>query len=401
MPKSSTRDGFVLLLCASLFSVCATAHASDHLFSTRSPKLCNYLEVSAEKVETHTNLGHLANTCIDSSTDKSPSLPPIPVVENPKVERFIRYFQSEGEWYFRKWLERTGGYDARIKSVLAEEGMPEELFYIALIESGLSPTTRSRAGAVGMWQFIKPTAKRYGLRVDWWIDERKDPVKSTRAAGRFFRRLYTRYGSWYMAMAGYNGGEGRIRRAIRKYNTADFWTLAKNSRALRRETRNYVPKYLAAVAIANDPEAYGFRDIDYKDRVEYDTARISTPTDLKVIARAAGVSVWDIKRLNPELLRMYTPPKYKDYEIKLPAGSAPLFWTNFTRIPPSESVRFVEHKLKPGETVSEIARLYGTPVKPILSLNNLKNPRRIRAGTVIVVPMRSSAIKKRAEKSRT
>ncbi len=318
------------------------------------------------------------------------ALPPVPWVNNVKVERFIKFFESDGRWYFKKWLERTGAYEERIKKVLREEGLPEGLFYIALIESGLSPTTRSRADAVGMWQFIKPTAKRYGLRVDWWIDERKDPEKSTRAAGRFFKRLYTRYGSWYMAMAGYNGGEGRIRRSIKKYGTANYWVLSKNRRALRRETRNYVPKYLAASLIAKNPEEHGFKDLDYKKNTGYDTARISTPTDLRVIARATGVSVWVIKRLNPELLRMYTPPNYPLYEIKLPNGTANRFWANFTRIPPSQRVTFVEHRLKPGETVSALAYRYGTPVKPILSLNNLKNPRRIRAGTIIMVPVRSS-----------
>ncbi len=332
-----------------------------------------------------------------TNAKKIDSLPQVPITTNAKVERFVRYFQSDAKWYFKKWLERTGGYDARIKKTLREEGVPDELFYIALIESGLSPTTRSHANAVGMWQFIKPTAKRYGLRVDWWIDERRDPVKSTRAAARFFKKLYTRYGSWYMAMAGYNGGEGRIRRAIKKYGTADYWALSKNSGALRRETRNYVPKYLAAVAIVNAPEEYGFIDLDYKGKVEYDTARISTPTDLRVIARATGVDVWKIKKMNPELLRMYTPPNYPEYEIKLPHGTASRFWENFTRIPPSERVRFVEHRLKPGETVSALAHRYGTPVKPILSLNNLKNPRRIRAGTVIMVPVRSSSINKKGK----
>lgn len=316
--------------------------------------------------------------------------PVVPVVMNRRVEWFINHFQTEGRWYFRKWLGRTGGYNRLIKGILREKGLPEDLFYVALIESGLSPTVRSRSNAVGMWQFIKPTATRYGLRVDRWIDERRDPEKSTIAAARFLKHLYGRFGSWHMAMAGYNAGEGRVRRAIRRYGSSDYWVLSKYKRgAFRRETRSYVPKYLAAMMIAKDPSLYGFDRLEYADSVSYEKVALQGATDLRVIAKAAGVGVGELRKLNPELLNWFTPPDYPGYEIKLPEGTAAAFRENFAKIPKPERLEFVLHRLKPGETVYGLALRYGTRVSQILYFNNVKNPRRIRAGRTIIIPVRA------------
>jgi membrane-bound lytic murein transglycosylase D len=315
--------------------------------------------------------------------------PEIPIVVNRKVRWFIKYFQTDARYYFVKWLSRTRSYEPLIKGILREEGLPEDLFYLALIESGLNPVARSRANAVGIWQFIKPTALRHGLRVDWWIDERRDPEKATRAAAMYLRNMHDRFGSWYLAAAGYNGGENRVRRAIRDFKSTDFWELARTRRAFKRETRSYVPKYLAAMMIAKAPEAFGFKDVEYGEDRFYEKVVIPYPTDLRVIARAAGVPVREVRKLNPELLHWFTPPDYPDYEIKIPAGTASNFEKNFSRIPRPERLRFHRHRIRPGETLWEIARRYKTRVKLIVYLNDLKNPRLIRAGRTIVVPVRA------------
>jgi membrane-bound lytic murein transglycosylase D len=249
-----------------------------------------------------------------------------------------------------------------------------------------------------MWQFIKGTAKIYGLRVDWWIDERMDPEKATYAAAKYFKNLYGEFGSWYLAAAGYNAGEGRVRRVVRKHKSEDFWVLASRKKSFARETKDYVPKYLAAMLIAKDPTSYGFDEQETGDGtgIAYDKIKVSQATDLKVIAEAAETSVDEIKKLNPELLRWFTPPNYPDYEIKIPAGKAGVFAENMSNIPPAKRIAFLAHKVKRGDTLSTIARRYGTSVNPILYINNMSNAdkRRLKPGTYIMIPVRANNMSK-------
>ncbi|MBI5343997.1 MAG: transglycosylase SLT domain-containing protein [Deltaproteobacteria bacterium] len=340
--------------------------------------------------------GLTANDCMED--EAVAALPEVPIVVNQKVESFIKYFQTRGRKHFERWLSRQSSYMPAVQRILRENGMPEDLFYIALIESGLNPKARSRAKAVGMWQFIKGTARKYGLRVDWWIDERMDPEKATEAAAKYFKDLYGQFGSWYLAAAGYNAGEGRILRAMRKHKTDDFWLMAGYKKPLKRETRDYVPKYIAAMLIAKDPAAYGFEAGEYEDSLDYEKVRVAQATDINVIAQAAGTTVAEIRRLNPELLLWFTPPDYPDYEIKLPAGSTEKFLSNISAIPPAQMIKFHEHKVKKGDTISNIARIYGTTAKPILYLNNLKRVKSIRPGTTIIVPVRADANGKKGRK---
>ncbi len=319
-------------------------------------------------------------------------MPDVPIVVNKSVESFVNYFQTRGRKYFERWWGRSQDYMVMLQSILREEGLPEELSYIAFIESGLNPRARSRANAVGMWQFIRGTALRYGLRVDWWIDERMDPEKATYAAAKYFRNLYDQFGSWYLAAAGYNAGEGKVARAVRKHNTEDFWELASHKRPFRRETKDYVPKYLAALLIAKDPVSYGFEPVAFNDAVPYEKVRISHATDLRVIADAAGTTVDEIQRLNPELLRWFTPPNYPNYEIKVPAGTAQMLVENMEKLPPSKRIAFQMHKVRRGETISKIAKRYGTSVGPILYINNMKSAKYLKPGTVIAVPVRADGV---------
>lgn len=336
------------------------------------------VEVKPQEVEDGSVLAALEQELMST-------LPEIPIVVNKSVESFIQYFQTNGRKHFVKWLDRSQSYMFMIKNILREESMPEDLFYIALIESGLSPTVKSRANAVGMWQFIKGTALMYGLRVDWWIDERRDPEKATRAASRYFKNLYGMFGSWYLAAAGYNAGEGKVMKAIKKHGSDDFWVLANQKKPFRRETKDYVPKYLAAMMIAKDPKTYGFDEVQYRE-MTYDKVTVPQATDLRVIAEAADTDIEEIRRLNPELLRWFTPPNYPEYQVKIPAGRASLFHENMSKIPPPSRIKFQTHKVKRGETLSKIARRYGVETKPIMYLNELKGMK-LKPGTTLMIPV--------------
>ncbi len=316
----------------------------------------------------------------------------VPVVVNDRVELFIRHFQTNGRKHFEKWLTRSEKYLPMVKDILRQNDLPEDLAYLALIESGFNPNAKSRARAVGMWQFMKYTGKKYGLAVDMWVDERRDPEKATWAAAGYLKYLYGLFNSWHLSAASYNAGEGRIMRAMKKHKTDDFWIVAKQKKTLKRETRDYIPKYIAAMLIAKEPEKYGFTDIEYEPKIEYAKVTIPGATDLRIIAKACECSFEEIRELNPELLKWFTPPNEQEYEIKIPAEKADVFQANFDTIPPRERLNFLVHKMKRGETLSHIAKKYGAPLDSILYLNKLKSARNVRAGVEIIVPVRGKKI---------
>ncbi len=313
----------------------------------------------------------------------------IPIVINGKVEQFIKYYQTRGRKVFRRWLARSSRYIPLMKKLLREKGLPEDLVYLALIESGCNPRAYSRRKAMGLWQFMYHTGKRYGLRVDWWIDERRDPVKSTIAAARHLKHLYDRFECWYLAAAGYNAGEGKILRAIKRYKTEDFWELTKFP-YLKRETKNFIPKMIAAALIAKNPEEYGFSDIACEEPILFETVKVPDATDLRVIAKASESTYEELKRLNPELRRWCTPPNYPDYELKLPYGKKEIFLRNFSTIPPSKRITFRRHVVRTGETLSHIALRYRTDMGAIMRMNGIGNKHWIRAGQSLIIPIRGS-----------
>lgn len=310
----------------------------------------------------------------------------IPIVINDQVEFFIAYFQTTHRKPFALWLQRSGRYIPMMKEVLKANGLPEDLVYMALIESGFNPKAYSRRRASGPWQFITRTGKRYGLEVDWWIDERRDPEKSTLAAARHLKDLYDQFSCWYLAAAGYNAGAGKISRAIERYRTEDFWELTKH-KYLKRETRHYVPKMIAAALIAKEPEKYGFNDIEYDEPIRYEKVEIPDATDLKVIASCCEVDYETIKALNPELKMWCTPPHRSDYQVKIPAGTRKVFLKNFAQLSPSERITFRQHQVRAGDTLSTIARRYGIKKEPIMELNGLKSPGQLRTGSSIIIPI--------------
>ncbi|OGW37927.1 MAG: hypothetical protein A2010_13150 [Nitrospirae bacterium GWD2_57_9] len=241
----------------------------------------------------------------------------IPLIFNESVESQIEYFTTRGRAVFQAWLRRSARYLPAMKKIFREQNLPEDLVYVAMIESGFNPHAVSQKKAVGPWQFMRATAREYGLNTDHWVDERKDPIKSTRAAAAHFKDLYQIFGSWPMVLASYNAGMGRMQGAVLKAKSDDFWEL-RASRFIHQETQEYVPKYMAALIIAKDPVAYGFRDPE-PEPFEYDEIEIVTCTDLRRIAEYTGCSYQEIRDLNPELLLPMTPKSR--YVLRIPPGT--------------------------------------------------------------------------------
>lgn len=308
----------------------------------------------------------------------------IPLETNRAVEWWIDRFSTEIDDRFETYLHRSGRYEDLIRSRLREAGLPQDLLYLALIESGMNPDAYSRAHAVGLWQFIASTGRRYGLEVSYWVDERRDPVKATDAAIRYLSDLYEEFGSWYLAAAAYNAGEGRVRWGISRTGSENYWDLV-DARVLRRETRNYVPKLVAASLIARDPGGYGFDYVEPADRLEYEVVTVPDATSLDVLADAAGVSERRVDRLNPQFRRNVTPPG-RETEVRVPMGAAETFRANYEEIPASERVTWLVHTVTRGQTLSHIAGRYGTSVRAIRAANDGLSPRTLQVGQRLVVP---------------
>ena len=314
-----------------------------------------------------------------------------PVVENEKVRYFINYYSGRAKKTFTLWLERSGRYLPMMQEIFAEAGLPRDLAYLAMVESGFNDKAYSWAHAVGPWQFIASTGRRYGLKSDWWYDERRDPEKATRAAARFLADLYDDFdGEWYLAVASYNAGPGKLRNAIKRYKTRDFWELCRG-KYLKTETKNYLPKLLAALLIAKQPEKYGFTELEYQQPLEYDTAMLPSSTDLEVIARLSGAEYKVIKKLNPELKRWSTPPGAKDYQIRLPAGSREAFLFKYAELPERQRANYVRHKVRSGDTLLALSKRYGVRVQDIKKLNRIRNTRTIQIGANLIIPLNPDA----------
>jgi membrane-bound lytic murein transglycosylase D len=310
----------------------------------------------------------------------------IPLATNEAVERWIDFFANgQGRSRFRIYLERAGAYEEMIRRKLREAELPEDLLYLAMIESGMNPNAYSRAHAAGMWQFIKGTGRRYDLEVDYWVDERRDPLKATDAAIAHLGDLFDEFGSWYLAAAAYNAGSGRVSRGIARTGSTDFWDLAETRGVLRSETRNYVPKLIAAALIAKNPEKYGFEDVTPEPPLEFDRVEVPDATSFDVIAEAAGTTEDEIRRLNPHYLRRVTPPD-RAAEVRVPKGSAETFTVAYAAVPPSERVTWLEHVVTRGQTLSHIASRYGVSVASIRASNNNVNPKRLQIGQKLIIP---------------
>ena len=309
----------------------------------------------------------------------------IPIDINPMVEKWMRYYTGRGRKWFSLYLARESRYRPMMQKALEDAGLPQDLVYVSMIESGFSNSARSFASAVGLWQFMAPTARAYGLRVDYWADERVDPEASTRAALAYLADLYQLQDDWYLAWASYNAGPGRVNGAIKRHGTRDFWVLAQQE-TLAEETRNYVPKVIAAAIIGKHPERYGFTDIEPQGELRYQSVEVHGAVTLDVIAGCAETTETEIVELNPSLLRGATPPDGTTL-VHLPEGSAETFAVCFEAIPPSERISYRRHEVNRGETLSGIASKYGVSQTEIAKVNRIADPSRIYVGMELVIPM--------------
>jgi membrane-bound lytic murein transglycosylase D len=299
------------------------------------------------------------------------------------IEKFIRYFQTRGRDRFGLYLSRSGKYVGMMQQILVRYGLPEDLVYLALIESGFSPKAYSVASAAGPWQFIAGTGRRYGLRIDWWADERRDAEKSTHAAASYLRDLYGMFESWPLAAAAYNAGEGKIQRAVVRYKSDDFSELIRH-RYLKQETKDYVPKMLAALTIAKDPGKYGFGDVAYEAPLDLRTVSVPGGTDLAAVARLLEVPVEEIRDWNPELRRFCTPPNREQYDLRLSVDAARLAEERMEEIRTEAKITFLQHNVRKRETLQALADRYATTVPILKELNGLKRDSLSRTKRLVI-----------------
>ena len=316
-----------------------------------------------------------------------------PVMRDPEfqqaVARWIDYWQNTAQPWFPDFLRRMGAFEETVDSALAERGLPPSLRYLPLIESGYSTGARSHASAVGMWQFMSGTAREHGMTVGAFVDERRSPFKSTDGATEYLFNLHRRFDSWFLALAAYNGGPNRAQRILREQarvaqpSDSVFWAHREH---WPRETREFVPKLVAAIIVAQDPERFGYELVAPDPPFRYSTVQIPAATTLDVLARAAETDETEIRRLNPELYRGFTPPG-REYSLRIPEGKAGVFAANYAAIPSGERMTVVEHSVETGETLSHIARRYGISVRDLQAANPDVRPRYLRVGVRLTVPI--------------
>jgi membrane-bound lytic murein transglycosylase D len=307
----------------------------------------------------------------------------IPIVVNDQVSFWLDYYADRHRDSFRPGLVRSGRYMDLFREIFEEEGLPLDLIYMAHVESAYKTTAYSRARAAGIFQFIASTARLYGLRIDYWVDERRDPEKSARAATAYLKKLYGDFGDWYLAMAAYNAGEGKVKRALARSGHDDFWGIAR-TRYIRRETKNYVPAIIAATLISKEPEKYGFV-FDPDPAIVYDTIEVEGAVDLQVLADCAGSDFESMRALNPALRRNQTPP-HATTAVRVPRGSAERTLAALAEVPEEERVLYVRHRVRRGDTLYDLARAYGVTVGAIQTANQMGRRTMIREGKELVIP---------------
>lgn len=321
----------------------------------------------------------------------------IPIVLNERVQRWMVYFLTRGRGHYVRWLARSRRYAPLLQGELEKAGLPRDLLYQSMIESGFNPFATSRAAAVGVWQFMPRTGKYYGLEYDYWVDERRDPVRATAAAIKYLSYLHRMFGQWELACAAYNAGEGKIGKAVRMYGTDDFWELSSEDRNyLKPETKHYVPKMMAAAILGKYPERYGLLDEIKDDDIlpdwDYDQVQVPEATDLAAVAKVVGVEPEELQFMNPHLRRGFTPPGVENYVLNVPAGQGEDFAKAWEKLPKEDKLTFVRHKVRRGQTLGGIADSYGVPTSAIASLNGISDPRKLGVGQVLTIPVKAQSL---------
>lgn len=308
----------------------------------------------------------------------------VPMVSHPAVDAMVRFYTGRAKERFELGLARYGKYAPTVSRILKEEGVPPEIAWLALVESNYNPQAYSRARARGLWQFISATGRRYGLKQDFWVDERADFEKATRSAARYLKDLHAMFGDWHLALASYNAGEGRIARAVRSTGTRDFWRI-RESRYIRRETKDYVPAFLAVVKVIQDPSAYGI-DMKPMSSLDWELAPVRSCTDLGVIAQCAGTTVETMVDLNPELRRGTTPGGDDPYMLRIPSGTRAQFEEKYSSLPPEQLLTWHRHVVRRGDTVARIASTYATSAGAVMAANRLTSASRLAPGQALLIP---------------
>ncbi|MBZ5536670.1 MAG: LysM peptidoglycan-binding domain-containing protein [Acidobacteriia bacterium] len=323
----------------------------------------------------------------------------LPITVNERVLNFLDYFtRGRGRGTMENGLRRVGAFRPMIDRILRETGVPKDLIYLAQVESGYQPLALSNKKAKGIWQFVPFRGAEYGLVQNWWVDERQDPEKSTRAAAQHLKDLYGEYEDWYLAMAAYNCGPGNVQRAIERSGYADFWQMVAHH-VLPLQTENYVPAILAVTIIAKNPEKYGFT-VEPLPPLMTERVTVSIPTDLRLIAETIDTSVENLQSLNPQLLRMTTPPNEPDFQLNLPLGTKEKYIQEIAAIPEDKRVLWRRHRVTTGETLSTVASRYRTTVSAIAQINELTPGSKLEEGTKIIIPAASSNVKTTVVKHR-
>ncbi len=325
-----------------------------------------------------------AGTKAKAEADVKNTRSDLPLMMTDQVAGFIAYFSNRGRGVFERAYSRSGRYHDMIVSTLKQEGVPQDLIYLAQAESGFHPLAVSRVGARGIWQFMASRGRGYGLSHNMWVDDRQDPEKSTRAAARHLKDLYNQFGDWYLAMAAYNSGPGTVQAAVRRTGYADFWELY-NRNVLPKETRNYVPIILAVTIMAKNPSQYGLDSVVMERPPDYDTVTINYPVDLRLVAECVNATPSELQDLNPSLLRVTTPREGK-FELHVPAGSKQQYETAIASIPPEMRLWWRYHTVLPGDTVASLARTYHTTAKQIEEANHLEGAE-LDADAKLVIPV--------------
>lgn len=316
-----------------------------------------------------------------------PSKYDFPIALNKQVLYYLELFQGKQRNYFTQWLARSTAYRPYIEAELKKAGLPRDLVFLAMIESGYNPSAYSPADACGLWQFLEGTGRDHGLKVDAWVDERREPEKATKAAIRYLSRLHAQFDDWYLAVAAYNAGEGRIDNAITTYNTKDFWEIAA-SEGIFLETKRYVPKLIAAIIIGRDPEKYGFTDVNYQEPRQYETIKVPGGVDLEAVAVTANTSAKHLRSLNNELRKNQTPPK-TEYTLRVPVGAKDLVAANLDKLRPVTRTMYATHTVKKGETLTAICNLYNINKTTLLKANNLRTAQ-LKNGLRLQIPTTST-----------
>jgi membrane-bound lytic murein transglycosylase D len=310
----------------------------------------------------------------------------IPVVYNDSVKKWINYFLGRGRGFFIRYSERAGRYAPICGSILEQHGLPRDLIFLAMAESGFQNHAKSWARAVGPWQFMPYTGKKFGLKINWYVDERRDPIKSTIAASKYLSQLYNLFGSWELAASAYNAGEGKIGRAIRRYKTDNFWHLTQG-RYLRRETKDYIPKIMSLAIIGKNLESFGLQDIAFNEPLDFEEIIIPPKTDLVALSEGIEVDYEEMQRLNPELLRWFTPPDRSDYILRLPVGKK-VVWD---RIPDKSAfiaTKFQRYHTRSLASADAIAKKFKIKSHVIADLNEVPPGTSFQKGRAVILPFR-------------